>query len=677
MAKTGKKNMLKVKSSLGRKLLPIDLPPNLETELEKLLKECEQKLRSFNENLVTKAFYATYLAHQNHIRISGEAAYFHNIAVAKAVLKEIHLDDVSVAVALLFDLPSRGEGFSVHEITKEFGSVIGGIVGKLYKIKNLEARRTISVAHLENFRKLLVSLTSDVRIILVKLAIRLHNMRTLDYLPIEKQKEISHETMEIYVPFASRFGLGDVKWLLEDLSFKYINRVAYDDIKNRIKSRRKERERYVKNFEKPVLRKLGNDFFIKSNNIGFELSGRVKHIYSIFNKMIARGKPLEELYDLIAIRIILDSPDPISCFYTYGLIASVYKPVPETFKDYISAPKKNGYRSLHFAVVGPQNKPVEVQVRTREMHLISEEGIAAHINYKRGFLPAESVFDEIHVRTWMDSIKSLFSNREQMDDKQIMNTLKKNLFLEEIHVFTPENELRTMPRDSTALDFAFEIHSALGTHCIGAKVNGRSVPLSYRIQSGDQIDIMSSPKQCPEPDWLNIAITPKAKSNINKYLKSLRTQKKDQGEALWIENAERENLKIKDTDFASMCKAFGYKSKRLFFIDLADGKISSSKAIDFLKYKLDFTGTTNTSNSDSTENKSIIISGHNSKEVMGNIISSVATLDDLLILSVNYEPIGNHFEAKINFTKDDNYSFGLLAKRLYRLEGVSSVRKLV
>ena len=677
MKKSVNKYNLRVKSPLGRKLLNIELSTQLEDELDKLLHDCKKKLKNVNENLIIKAFFATYSAHQNHIRASGEAAYFHNIAVAKAVLNEIHLDDISVAVALLHDVPSRGEGFTTLDIEKEFGSVIGGIVVKLFRIKTLEASRTINTTHLENFRKLLVSLATDVRIILVKLAIRLHSMRTLEYLPLEKQKEISHETMEIYVPFANRFGLGNVKWRLEDLSFKYINRAAYDDIKKRINSKRPEREDYVKNFESPVLRKLKNDLFINSNNIGFELSGRVKHIYSIFNKMIARGKPLEELYDLIAIRVVLDTTDPISCFYAYGLITSVYKPVPETFKDYISAPKKNGYRSLHFAVVGPQNKVVEVQVRTREMHLISEEGIAAHINYKRGFLPAESVFDELHVRTWMESIKSLFEDRNQMDDKQIINTLKKNLFLEEIHVFTPNNELKTMPIDSTALDFAFEIHSALGTHCIGAKVNGRSVPLSYKLQSGDQIEIMSSPKQHPEPDWLNLVITPKAKSNINKYLKSLRTKKREQGYAIWLENIERENLKIKDSDFSNMRKAFGYRNKRFFFIDLAEGKITASRALDFLKYKLDFTDSAHNINSESASSKSIIVSGHDSKEIMGNIITAVATLDDLLILSVNYEPIANHFESKITFTITGAYSFGTLSKQLYRIEGVSSVRKLV
>lgn len=669
---------IKFNSSAARKLSDSHISEKLNTELNDLLELCYEKLPSVNEKLIKKAFILCVDANSDRIRRSGEPSYYHNIEVAKIAINDIHLDDVSVAVALIYNVHTR-ENYTIKTIRSEFGQTISSLIEGLDKIRTLENSRTLETNHLENFRKLLLSLSTDVRIILIKLAIRLHNMRTLKYLSFEKQKEVAHETMEVYVPFSNRFGLRNVKWELEDLSFKHTNPKAYQDIKNRLAATRKEREDYIKRFLRPVKKLLSNDDYLNRNNIEYEINGRVKHIYSIFNKMKARGKPMEELFDLVAMRVIIKSNDSNVCFYVYSLIASIYPPIPETFKDYIHAPKKNGYQSIHTALLGPQKKPVELQIRTELMHDYAEEGMAAHFNYKRGLLPAESVFDDANVNAWLDSVKSLFENAGTLSEAELMDSLKKNLFFEEIHVFTPDNEMLTFPIDATPLDFAFEIHSDIGKHCIGAKVNGKPVPLDYRLQSGDQVEVLTSKHHLPEEDWLKMVITPKAKSVINRHLKYVRRKKREEGQSQWEMIIKKESLSLNEMQFKDLYKSMNYSSKGDFFIDITNGILLPDKIMDFIKFKIDhgFSRSRPIIEKDLPHTENIIINGEDSDGLISEIILTITRSDNVFVKAVNYENFTNKFEAKITLELPGQLRVKQLFPDIYKLQGINSIRRVI
>jgi RelA/SpoT family (p)ppGpp synthetase len=330
---------------------------------------------------------------------------------------------------------------------------------------------------------MLLSMVNDVRVMLVKFADRLHNMRTLEYLDPEKQKRMAKETIDIYAPFAHRFGLANIKWELEDLSFKYLQRDAYDVIARELKSRRREREHYISKFAQPIEKRL------KEEGFKFEINGRPKHLFSIYNKMLKRNKPLEEIYDLFAIRIILETEDPNDCFGVYGTISDIYIPNPDRFKNYISVPKKNGYQSIHTTVVGPDGKMVEVQIRTKAMHEVAERGVAAHWMYKG----TTTAVDE-ELANWVNWVREIFESAAegQVPTAQLMESFKLNLYQEEIYLFTPKGELKILPTGATPIDFAYEIHSKVGDHCLAAKVNGRIVPLDTVLKSGDQVEILTS-----------------------------------------------------------------------------------------------------------------------------------------------------------------------------------------
>ena len=669
---------LKFSSSAAKKVNVDLITPELEKEFEELISLCKETMNSVNEKMIKKAFIICIDANQDRLRLSGRPSYYHNIEVAKIAIKDIHLDDISVVVALLHNILAR-ENYTVNTIKQEFGQTIASIVEGLYKIRTLETKRRLESNHLENFRKLLLSLSTDVRIILIKLAVRLQNMRTLKFLPIEKQKEISHETMEIYVPFSNRFGLRNIKWELEDLSFKYTNPEAFSDIKARLSETRRDRENYIKKLLQPVKRALSKDPLLKSQGVEFEVKGRVKHIYSIFNKMHARGKPLEELYDLIAMRVVLNTNDNNLCFYVYGLIASIYDPIPETFKDYINSPKKNGYQSIHTALLGPQKKPVELQLRTLGMHDFAEEGMAAHFNYKRGLLPVQTVFNDSNVNAWLDSVKSLFENSSGLSNKEVLESLKKNLFFEEIHVFTPTNEIRTLPLDSTTLDFAFDIHSEIGIHCIGAKVNGKSVPIETPLKSGDQVEVITSNNHFPEKEWLKKVITPKAKSGINSYLKSLRKKKREEGNKLWEEILIKENINLKEMQFKELYKSMNYSNKGDFFIDISDGKIIPDKLLDYLKYKIvhGFYDKNLPKLNSEVKQENIIISGEDREGLISEILDVLIKINGIYIQSVNYENFDTKFETKINMEIPGNMKIKQHFREIYKIGGINSIRKVI
>ena len=405
------------------------------------------------------------------------------------VAKELPLDDISVASALLHDIV-EDTSFTIEDIQAEFGDKIARIVDGLTKITGIFESDNRNVVEAENYRKLLIALSTDVRVILVKFADRLHNMRTLEYLPEHKRKRIAKETLEIYAPLAHRFGLGQIKWELEDLAFKYLNPEAYEDIARRVAQTRKQREEYIKEFAKPIEKALAERGF------KFEINGRPKHLYSIYNKMIKRGKTFEEIYDLFAVRIILDTDDKNLCWTVYGIVTDIYRPVPERFKDYITNPKLNGYRSIHTTVIGPGGRMVEVQIRTRAMHEIAEKGLAAHWKYKENITETDKQFEQ-----WVKWVRDILEN--QTDMSEFVEDLKLNLYQDEIYVFTPKGDLKVLPRGATPVDFAFEIHTEIGLRCIGAKVNGRIVPLDYKLKTGDQVEIITGKHRQPSRDWLN------------------------------------------------------------------------------------------------------------------------------------------------------------------------------
>jgi RelA/SpoT family (p)ppGpp synthetase len=537
-----------------------------QAKLKKLLEVCEKNLRSFNPDLITKAFWFSYNAHKDNYRASGEPYFNHPYEVAMIVASEIPLDDISVASALLHDIV-EDTNFTLEDIQAEFGEKIARIVDGLTKITGIFESDNRGIIEAENYRKLLLALSTDVRVILVKFADRLHNMRTLEYLPEHKRKRIAQETLEIYAPLAHRFGLAQIKWELEDLAFKYLNPEAYEDIARRVAQTRKQREEYIKEFAKPIEKALAERGF------KFEISGRPKHLYSIYNKMVKRGKAFEEIYDLFAVRIILDTEDKNDCWTVYGIVTDIYRAVPERFKDYITNPKSNGYRSIHTTVIGPGGKMVEVQIRTRAMHEIAEKGLAAHWKYKENITETDKQFEE-----WVKWVRDVLEN--QTDMTQFIEDLKLNLFQDEIYVFTPKGDLKVLPRGATPVDFAFEIHTEIGLRCIGAKVNGRIVPLDYKLKTGDQVEIITGKHRSPSKDWEKFVVTSKAKAQIRKWINEEKRRLIDVGKEIWDKKVKRAKLHINDDELLKIVREL-YKFDNLskFYLAIAEDGIDVSELI--------------------------------------------------------------------------------------------------
>ncbi|MFC2083831.1 RelA/SpoT family protein [Bacteroidota bacterium] len=529
--------------------------------LADLLENCRVNLPKVNKEHIEKSFHLSYEAHKNNIRESGEPYFNHPYEVAVIVAKEIPLDDTSVIAALLHDVVEDAD-FSLKFITKEFGQEVADIVDGVTKISDVFSGHEISQA--ENYRKLLLSMINDVRVILVKFADRLHNMRTLGFVPPQKQRRIAKETLEIYAPFSNRFGLGRVKWELEDLSFKYLNREAYEEIARKIKSKRKEREAFIKKLISPIISKL------KEHNIKFEIGGRAKHIYSIYKKMIKLNTTFENIYDLLAVRVIIDSDDPNECYYVLGVVNQNYKPISDRFKDYISIPKKNNYQSIHNTVIGPDGKLVEVQIRTRKMHEIAEKGVAAHWKYKESLLNTDKELED-----WVNWIRDIFENASKNEaTKEILQSFKLNLYQDEIYVFTPKGDLKRLPVNSTPVDFAFEIHSNIGYHCIGAKVNGKIVPLDTILNSGDQVDIITSRNQHPNKSWLQFVQTHKSKSNIRKYIRKEEEKIIEAGKEIWEKKLKKYKLSFSRDDINKLSRKLKFDNPDQFFKAITDEQIN-------------------------------------------------------------------------------------------------------
>lgn len=604
-----------------------DFGKDFESDLKHLLDSCNLNLKHYDRDIITKAFYWCVEGHKNKHRKSGEPYYTHPLQVAIIVINEIPLDSISVVTALLHDV-TKSEKYSIKDIESEFGHTIAELVDNISKIQRIESS---NFEHLEEYRRLLLSLFKDVRIILVKLADRLHNMRTLQYLPEFRQKEIAKETMEIFAPFANRFGLGHLKWELEDLSFKFLEPEKYNEIRNKLNLTRKEREEYLRLFTEPMKEHLRKADFIQNKNIDFEVSSRVKHIYSIHNKTIIRQKPMEELYDLYAVRIILDTEESRACYLALGVLSELYKQVSETYKNYISNPKKNGYQSIHTAVIGPGGKLVEVQIRTRKMHLIAEKGVAAHFKYKRGFLPAESVFDDEKMNKWVEIVRNIFENSEEEEPEKLMENVRRNLLLDEIFVLTPDNEFVNLPKDSSPLDFAYYIHTEIGMHCIGAKVNGRVVPLDYHLNPGDRIEILTSEAQKPSREWLNITVTHKARSAIHKYLKEQKKRIITEGKEIWNRILGDMLLTINNDEFNMILEAFKYDFREEFYDALRNDEIDQNVLIEILNEKI-------------IENDGIFSSGKNTKKSMEPNLNKNSKNNE----RQNGHPLGNNLPIKFS-----------------------------
>ncbi len=546
---------------------PASIGVNPEADLQLLLRESKQNLSQCDEAMIAKAFRLCFDAHKNDLRASGEPYYTHPLEVARIVIKEIPLDDISVAAALLHDVV-EDTSYSLDDIRAEFGSAVAEIVDGVTKISGIFKSAEIKQA--ENYRKLLLSLVKDVRVILIKFADRLHNMRTIDFLSEERRRRMATETIEIYAPFAHRFGMANIKWELEDLAFRALHPQEYEQVLNAVSLTREGREEYIKKFIEPLRKRLDAEDF------KYEVSGRPKHLYSVFNKMHRQHKTAEQLYDLLAVRIIIESNENKDCFTTYGIVADIYEPIPERFKNFISRPKKNSYRSLHTTVIGPEGRRVEVQIRTREMHEIAEKGIAAHFQYKenQGDGRVASWWSDKELEDWAQWVRDIFENAGDEAPEQLLESFKLNLYQDEIYIYTPKNDLRILPQGATPIDYAFEIHSEVGNHCIGAKVNGRIVPLDYVLKTGEQVEILTSKNQRPTLDWERLCVTHKAKSQIRKFLNEEKRIKQREGREIWDRKCKKVDLHLNNDTLERILHGMKYDNLSEFFYQLGLGTLN-------------------------------------------------------------------------------------------------------
>jgi len=472
-------------------------------QLQMLLIEVASCNESADFDLIVRAYHFAYLAHEGQIRKSGEAFLQHSVEVSR-ILAQLRLDSTTIAAGLLHDVP-EDTSITLERISSEFGAKIAALVDGVTKIERFQFESR-EARQAETYRKMLLSMVEDIRVILVKFADRLHNMRTLDALGPDQQQRISHETIEVYAPLAHRLGVARIRWELEDRSLKFLEPDSYAEIRDKVAMRREEREALIDEFKQPLLVEFGR------NDITAEITGRAKNFFSIFNKMRSRKKPFEEVYDLTAVRIMVDNVR--ECYHTLGLVHTLYRPHPDRFKDYIATPKTNMYQSLHTTVVGPRGMPVEVQIRTWEMHHTAEIGIAAHWRYKGG---ADEHGELDQQMAWLRQV--LDWQRDSTDPVEFMEDLKIELFQDEIFVFTPKGDLHQLPKAASPIDFAFAIHTDIGLHCLTAKVNGQIVPLSAALNSGDSVNIITSPHQRPSQSWLELVKTAKARLAIRRWLK--------------------------------------------------------------------------------------------------------------------------------------------------------------
>lgn len=494
--------------------------------LDKLLGKIAKNSNNVDVEVIKKAYDFAYSAHKDQKRESGEPYIAHPVEVA-CILAEMGMDTSSIVAGLLHDVIEDTQ-YNFDDIKKEFSLEVADLVEGVTKLDKIEFK-TKEEQQADNVRKMLLAMSKDVRVILIKLADRLHNMRTLKFMPVEKQKEKAKETFDIYAPLAHRLGISKIKWELEDLAFRYINPNEYYFLVRKIAEKREEREAHITEIVKQLQESLDKI------NIHAEIEGRPKHFYSIYRKMVDKNKTLDQIFDLTAVRILVDSVK--DCYGTLGIVHTIYKPIPGRFKDYIAMPKSNMYQSLHSTVIGPQGKPFEIQIRTFQMHKTAEYGIAAHWKYKEGVENPENIDMKL---TWLREI--IDWQRDTSDAEEFMEGFKIDLFSDEVFVFTPKGNVINLPNDATPIDFAYRIHTDIGNRCVGAKVDGKMVPLDYHLKTGEIVDIMtSSAPKGPSIDWINMAKSTQAKSKIRAWFKKARREENvDRGKEILEKEAKKQ-----------------------------------------------------------------------------------------------------------------------------------------
>lgn len=540
----------------------------------RLLRKAKPFLKENDAKQIKEAFALSVEAHKEMRRKSGEPYIYHPLSVAEICVDEIGLGTTSIVAALLHDVVEDTD-IELEQIEAQFGKKIAKIIDGLTKISGVFDYGSSQQA--ENFRKMLLTLSEDVRVILVKLADRLHNMRTLVSMPRHKQLKIISETIYLYAPLAHRLGLYAIKSELEDLWLKYSEPEVFDDIQNRIAENKASRTRFIKNFMNPIMDE------INKTGLNFEVKGRPKSTYSIWNKMKKQDIPFEEVYDLFAVRIVLETPieqEKAACWQVYSIVTDFYTPNPDRLRDWVSTPKANGYESLHTTVMSRTGRWVEVQIRTKRMNDIAEKGYAAHWKYKGGMQQAH----ESGLEAWIHKVRDVLEQND-MNAIEFVDDFRANLFQEEVFVFTPKGDLIILPSGSTALDFAFEIHTDVGAKCLGAKVNNKLVPLNYVLSNGDQIEILTSNKQKPNEDWLRFAVTSKAKSKIKDSLREVKKEAISDGKEIVTRKLKQMKLEF-NSDVVNQLRAyFDEKTVTDFYYKVGKGQIDATKIKNFKEFK--------------------------------------------------------------------------------------------
>ncbi|HEY3181358.1 MAG TPA: bifunctional (p)ppGpp synthetase/guanosine-3',5'-bis(diphosphate) 3'-pyrophosphohydrolase [Gaiellaceae bacterium] len=542
--------------------------------VDELLAEVEAYKPDVDRELLTRAFDFAARAHDGQLRRSGQEFIYHPWGAAK-ILAGLQLDEATLAAALLHDTVEDTDT-SLDDIRAEFGDEIAHLVDGVTKLTRIQFQ-TREQAEAENYRKLIVAMAEDVRVILIKLADRLHNLRAIEYLGKQKQVQKARETLDVYAPLAHRLGIHALKWELEDLAFQTLHPRKYEEIKQMVAERRTDREEHVREAAMVLQRELDKV------DIPAEISGRAKHFFSIYDKMAKKGREFNEIYDLTAMRVIVErgtEEGTRDCYGALGLIHSLWRPMPGRFKDYIAMPKFNGYRALHTTVIGPQGRPLEIQVRTSDMHQTAEYGIAAHWLYKNRKKQKDDEWT-LWVKRLMDE-----STTDEADPREFMKSFRTDLFDEEVHVFTPKGQVKTLPQGSTPIDFAYAVHTDVGHRTVGAKINGRIVPLHYRLQNGDFVEILTSKQgRGPSRDWLSLAKSSRARNKIRQWFsRETREDQEQKGrealeQALKAQNLPYAKLRGSAT-LAQVIRDTGFKKAEDFYLALGSGKLSPGSIVN-------------------------------------------------------------------------------------------------
>ncbi len=543
-----------------------------EEMLENLVAEIKSYTKDPNLDLVYKAYDWAKRAHQDQKRISGEPYIVHPLAASR-IMAELELDVVSIAASILHDVVEDTE-ISKEEIADEFGEEIALLVNGVTKLSRIDFKSR-EEQQAETLRKMFLAMAEDIRVILIKLSDRIHNMRTLEYLPDKKKKIKAKETLEIYAPLAHRLGMSRLKWELEDLSFKHLEPEKYYEVVDKIAKNRQERKEHIKN----AIMTLDNK--LSKVDIDAKMYGRPKHIYSIYQKMVNQNKEFNEIYDLTAFRVIVDTVK--ECYEVLGIIHELWKPIPGRIKDYIAMPKSNMYQSLHTTVIESTGEPLEIQIRTWEMHRTAEYGIAAHWRYKEGNQKEQNFERKI---SWLRQL--LEWQKDLSDAKEFMETLKIDLFEDEVFVFTPDGDVISLPKGATPIDFAYNIHTEIGHTCVGAKVNGQIIPLEYHLNNGDIVEILTSKTSTPSRDWLNRVKTSRAKSKIKKWFKEQRKEEAAaKGKELLQKRLRKEEVNLKEAEkekkLKEIAQELGASTIESLYAALGYNKFSVAELVDKLK----------------------------------------------------------------------------------------------